>query len=423
MLLTLLILLILAGVIAALYFYHIYTTINSEDLSEKDLSINTSLDNQVINIAMFGVDGRDDPDVEGDRSDVIMIGTLNMRDHSVKVTSVMRDTYAKICLPEGNEINADSAYAGDLDGVEWETAEVSESEEVVESPEGGVAAESTERVEIDDENQSWNALYTKINAAYYYGGVEGAIKTINQNFDLNIKDYVTVDFLLLMDAVDALGGISVDIPNEEVLYWTNQYLKESNGFGGRNDPDLTHTGVQTLTGAQALAFARNRYTDSDYGRTQRQREVIQAIFEKARQMDPVTAISLINSVYPHIQTSLSLGQITDYAQAVLTSEDMAFDSFRIPTDEYGAGGYIDGIWYLFPDTLLDNCRALHSFIYGPDNVYTPSSTVTQISQVINDILLYQASDVQHQIGNDPKMTSSSDTSGQTTDTSGSETAQ
>ncbi len=407
------IIILLIGIFAgSFYLYTVLNTVLNKSLDKEKLGTNENLDNTVVNIAMFGIDGREDEDVEGDRTDVIMIGTLDTKTNAVKVTSVMRDTFTKICInPEGENVRV---YAGDQDGLEWELSDYNsiyaqadtndlnpDQDELEVTEEGQEVIENTqtgERVTINYENRKDVAEYNKINAAFDEGGVESSIFTLNQNFDLNIEDYITVDFTCLMEVVDALGGIQLDIANEDILYWTNQYLMESNAFGNRNDPDLEHTGVQTVTGAQALAFARNRYTDSDYGRTMRQREVVQAIFDKAKQMNAVQAIDLLNRIYPYIQTSLSLGEITDYATRILNTQDITFEDYRIPTNKYGSSGFIDSIWYLFPDTLIDNNTLLHKFIYGENNPYVPSSTVKQINQVIEDIVTYDAYDVTLEAG-------------------------
>ncbi len=405
---TILVVFLLLILAAGGYAYYVLNQVTGEVLNKEELAANTNLDDTIINIAFFGIDGRDDVQVEGDRTDVIMIGTLDTKDNTVKVTSVMRDTYSKICL---DSTNTDAQfYAGDQDGIEWEMAEeTTTTDKPLNSEEQQVQKDTTEeeattnangdpeQVVVEYENRFDVATYDKINAAYYDGGPQASIKTMNTNFDLNIQDYVTVDFNCLMDVIDAMGGVTLNIPNESVLKWTNEYLQDSNFYGHRNDPDLTQIGEQTLTGAQALAFARNRYSDSDYGRAIRQREVVEAIFNKAESMNAVQALQVLSSVYPYIRTSLSLGELTQYAQKIL-STDFKFQGYRIPTNKYGTSGFMDEIWYLFPDTLVDNDIALHKFIYGEDNNYTPSNTVRQISQVIEEKLENDAYNKTYQVG-------------------------
>lgn len=353
--LTAIMVLLLMLLCGGLYVYGMYNSTQSGNLNTDNLNINKNLSEDVVNIAVFGIDGRADAEVEGDRSDTIMIATIDMKNNSIKLTSIMRDTFVQI-----NESNGTTSYQ-------------------------------------------------KINAAYNLGGAEQAIKTINENFDLNISEYVTVNFDCLMDLVDAVGGVTVNVQNEDVLYWTNQYLQDSNFYGSRNDPDLTTTGEQTLTGAQALAYARNRYSDSDYGRTQRQREIVGAIFDKVKNIDVLTALNLVNKLYPYVKTSLDMGEMSNYAKTILSTQDLTYTDFRVPTDEFGLGGYLDGSWYLFPNTLVDNARVLHEFLYGSDSAFTPSE---QLQTISDKIATYANSSTDQSTGG-----STNDSSGSTSDTS------
>lgn len=355
-------LVLLALLTGGMYLFSIYHSTQAGNLDLSKLSIREGLDEGVINIAVFGIDGRDDPEVDGDRSDVIMIATLDTKNNKVKLTSIMRDTF--VCID-------------------------------------------------DDGDETWQ----KINAAYSLGGEELTIKTINQCFDMNISEYATVDFNAVMDVVDALGGITINIQNEDILYWTNQYLGESNTFGNRNDPPLTELGEQTVTGAQALAYSRNRYSDSDYGRTARQREVVYGIFEKAKSLDLLNALNLVSKLAPYLKTSLDMGEMTDYAKVILASNDISFEDFRLPTDAFSLGGTLDGTWYLFPNTLVDNARVLHEFIYGEDTDFTASDTLQEIS---DRIAYYAHSCGAEQISTEMASTGISDTFYETTDTTSTE---
>lgn len=314
---------------AGVYAYSILNGISGDQLNEDTLSINNLLNSDVINIAVFGIDGRDN--VEGNRSDTIMIVSLNYKTGEVKVTSVMRDTYARIPASE-----------------------------------------------------NYDETFTKINAAYAYGGEQLAVQTLNENFDLNIRDYVVVNFDCLVDAVDTLGGIDVNIENEDVLKWTNLYIDDNNRITGKNDPHLTQTGTNHLTGVQALAYCRIRYSDDDYHRTARQREVIQQVFNKAVNSDMLTMINLLSQIYPYVQTSLSLNEMNTYLKAFLSLDSKTMTDSRVPYDEYLTGMTIGGADCIVPNTLVDNVTQLHKFIYGDDTQYTPSSTVIEISNEIVD---------------------------------------
>lgn len=286
-------------------------------MNEADLKVNNDLDIDTVNIAVFGVDGRSD--IDGDRTDTIMIVSMDFRNGNIKVTSVMRDLL----------------------------------------------------VQIPETKDTYESL-DKINAAYSYGGPELAVKTLNENFDLNIKDYVIVNFDAMVDTVDALGGVEVNVQNEDVLEWTNKYIDDVNDKVGKGDPYLETTGIQTITGVQALAYARNRFSDDDFHRTERQREVVGQIADKAFNIDMATGLSLLSKVYPYIKTTLSISEITTYAKAFLESPDKQFLEFRLPTDAYGTTAMINSISYVVPTSLADNVVALHAFIYGP--VQTTAAT-------------------------------------------------
>ncbi|MBU4440709.1 MAG: LCP family protein [Acetobacterium sp.] len=290
-------------------------------LDQAELKVNNNLDIDTVNIAVFGVDGRSD--IDGDRTDTIMIVSLDFKNGNIKVTSIMRDLLVQI--PE--------------------TKDTYES-------------------------------FDKINAAYAYGGPELTVKTLNENFDMNITDYVIVNFDAMVDTVDALGGVEVNVKNEDVLEWTNKYIDDVNDKVGKSDPKLETTGVQTITGVQALAYARNRYSDDDFYRTERQREVVGQIAHKAFNIDIATGISLLSKVYPYIKTTLSISELTTYAKAFLDSPDKQFLEFRLPTDANVTTAMINSVSYVVPNTLVDNVIALHAFIYGPVQTTTSTGSAT-----------------------------------------------
>lgn len=313
---------------SAVYGFSILNSVSGGSMDESTLSINNLLDgnDKIVNIAMFGVDGRDD--VDGDRSDTIMIASVNFETGDVKVISIMRDLMVRIPAGERN-----------------------------------------------------NATYEKINSAYDYGGPQQAVQTLNENFDLNIRDYVVVNFDCLVDTVDALGGVTVDVKTADILYWTNMYIMDVNEKVQHSDEFLTTTGPQTLTGVQALAYCRNRYSDSDYGRTERQREVVQQIAEKGMKVDLLTAINLMGKVYPYVTTSLSLQEMSTYAKAFFALETKNITNTRLPFDGVNDTPMINEVSYVVGTTLADNARVLHGLIYG-DAEYTPSETLSEISQHI-----------------------------------------
>ena len=324
----LLILLFLCTCSAGVYGFGIVSSITSGQMDEAELSINSLLDESSVNIALFGIDGREG--LDSDRSDTIMIVSANFETGEIKVVSVLRDLLAQI--PEGEN----------------------------------------------------NGRYLeKINAAYSIGGVELAVKALNENFDLNIQDYIIVDFSCMVHAVNALGGVEINIQSEEILEETNKWIWEGNWVAGVDEPHIGGTGIQNLTGVQALSYCRNRAVGSDFGRAERQREVFTVLAKKAMDMDLMTAISLLGQIYPYVTTSLSLPEITTYLQTFLGLENKTIQTAQLPFDEVFTTGMIGNISYVKPADMEDNVKILHGLLYGEEN-YQASDTVLDInSRIVN----------------------------------------
>ena len=230
----------------------------------------------ITSIALFGIDSRNS-DYEG-LSDSIMIITVDAENSKIKLVSVMRDS---LVLIEGHG-------------------------------------------------------YQKINAAYELGGAPLAIKTLNQTFDLTITDYATVDFMGMASIIEAVGGIEAELSEEEVKQ-TNRNLRELVWAMGAEPVYLEEAGLQTLDGMQAVAYARIRMAatqdgeNNDYGRTQRQRYVMEQLFQKALSLDISKYPMLIRTLLPCMETSLGYGDIFDLA-GIFLSEDLHFEDARIPVD-------------------------------------------------------------------------------------------
>ena len=195
-----------------------------------------------LNVALFGVDSRDNDLDKGTRSDTIMIASLNKKTMKVKIASIYRDT-------------------------------LSEQED---------------------------GTLNKINAAYSYGGPEGALSVLNKNLDMNIEHYVTVNFNSMIDVVDSVGGIDIDVQEDEMPYICG-YVQEIMKVTGKLSPGVTEPGTQTLNGVQATAYARIRYTaGDDFKRAERQRAVLQKVVEKLQQASPAQLNKIIDKVFPEI---------------------------------------------------------------------------------------------------------------------------
>lgn len=268
----------------------------------------------ITNIALFGVDiGREKDDVP--HSDAILIVTIDEKHKNIKLSSIMRDSY----------------------------------------------------VSVEGHNK------TKINEAYFFGGPQLAIKTLNQNFNLNIKDYVTVNFFTLEKVIDALGGIDIDIKNYEVNE-INIWIDEVADLEHKKPIPVVKSGLQHLTGLQAVAYSRMRHVgNGDFERTDRQRTVINKLFEKIKSSGISSYPSIVDEVLPDVETSLDKLQIIKLGTTILTNSIYNVDQERFPVDGYCNGEMINGVWYLVPKpdiTTLEN--QLHDFIY--DNKHPEKKT-------------------------------------------------
>ncbi|MDO4343876.1 MAG: LCP family protein [Eubacteriales bacterium] len=269
-------------------------------------------------IAFFGVDSREGALESGTNSDTIMVCSINNRTHEVKLVSVYRDTYL------------DTVVNG----------------------------------------------YNKCNSAYAVGGAEAAINMLNRNLDLNISDYVTVNFEALVDVIDMLGGVDINLTEGEVQ-WLNGYLVEERQVLGRECEDVSGPGLQHLNGMQALAYSRIRYIGLDYERTERQRTVLEQMLEKAGESNIFTLNEMLDTILPEISTSLSFTDLLKLATGIggyEIGETQGFP-FDKTTMDISAGDCV------IPVNLEANVSSLHEFLYGSTG-YTPSATVQEISNAI-----------------------------------------
>jgi LCP family protein required for cell wall assembly len=258
--------------------------------------------NPPVNLALFAVDRRQDGDKAN--SDVIMVISIDQQSGKIKMSSIMRDTYVNI---DGHGMD-------------------------------------------------------KINAAYALGGPQLAIKTINQNFDLDIKDYVNVDFYSAAKIVDALGGVEVNVKQPELSY-LNNYLNEVAIYEKIPAVHVNSAGLQKLTGRQAVAYTRIRGVgNGDYERTERQRSVLVALFNKMKSSGPELFPVFASQILPNLETSMPPMTLMTFGGAVLNSKNKVIDQARFPLDGQSAGKRINNIWYLTTD-LKVTTTSIHNFIY------------------------------------------------------------
>ena len=296
-----LVILVLLGTCVGLFF-HYFGGLNTEKLSTSDLDVNTELNGKygnqdIVNIALFGLDTRGNDD--SGRSDAIMIASIDFSRGKIKLTSIARDTYVTIPGRDGK---------------------------------------------------------TKINHAYAYGGPELAIKTLNYNFQMNIEDYVTVNFEQLASVIDAAGGVDITITEAERVS-ANKNIREISS----TEPLIQESGTVHLTGAQAVGYSRIREIGGDDARTNRQRTVLNALFEKALTLSWTEYPGLAKEIIPMVKTSLTYGDIMQLATIMTKSPTLEQTAF--PHEKSGAHGEtINGTWYYVYDLDLAS-QMLHTFIY------------------------------------------------------------
>lgn len=321
--------------------------------SDKDVDSNFENENDAahmkgyLTLAVFGIDTRtknedtstkiDDSD---SRSDVIMIVNVNRETSQIKLLSVYRDTYLNIGTDKNGKIKCD-----------------------------------------------------KINHAYVKGQALNAINALNRNLDLHITDYVTVDFSIVTQCVDAVGGVEIEILDREIekfnrngTYKTkqpliNHYIDEINELTGSNSPHITKPGVQLLDGVQATAYARIRYCDTDYQRAERQRTVLMKMFEKAKGAGISTILKIAEAVAPQLVTSLEWSEIAELAKFALDCEIVDQKGFPFDMSEVNKLPGSD-VWYNFSNDLVSDVSELHKYLFEQEN-YKPTSTVQTIADYID----------------------------------------
>lgn len=317
---------VLAISLAGIYVLNKLSQVETVTIDPDELMINIEVQESIdfgegyLNVVLFGVDSREGELESGTLSDTIIIASLNNETKEVKLVSVYRDTYLN--LSEGT--------------------------------------------------------YTKCNAAYSYGGATLAINMLNTNLDLDIEKFVTVDFTVITEIVDILGGIELEIEESEIDD-INAYIAETASVAGKDATYFTEAGLQLVDGVQATTYARIRSTTGgDYKRTDRQRYVIEQIIAKVKECDLDTLLDLIDEVLPQVLTNFTATEIAYYAAAYM---DIELGS-TMGWPEIITTGTIPGVGSsVIPVTLQSNVIDLHEFLF-PDLEYSPSSTVISNSSTI-----------------------------------------
>ena len=277
-------------------------------------------------VACFGVDSREkggEMNVgKGANADVNMICSVDLESGEIKLVSVFRDTYLNI---------------------------------------------------------SSKNSYNKINAAYAIGGPEQAVAALNKNLDLNITQYATFNWKAVADAINILGGVDIELSENE-RSWINAYITETVKETGIGSHQIQKAGLVHMDGVQAVAYGRIRYGDTDYARTERQRIVLQAAFDKVKTADWATVNNIIQTVMPQLATNIDMADLIPLARQLANFHIGDTKGFPMARGEASVGKYGDCV---IPQTLVSNVSELHQFLFGTEN-YQPSSKVQSYSSQISE---------------------------------------
>lgn len=322
--------LILLILLAVGYVMVKYGKMQLNVFGDGDIHINEGVEQEgYTTIALFGGDSREGQLEAGTHADTIIVASIDNETKEIKLISVYRDTLVQ---------------------------------------------------ESDGELK-------KANNAYFQGGPQEAINMLNRNLDLDIEHYVTVDFKALADTIDLLGGIEVDVSEDEATE-VNRYIAET-AMVAEKDAVFISGGTQTLDGVQAVTYARIRKNvGGDYARTERQRLVIQKVVEKVKQTDLATVNHIIDKVFPQVSTSFTLGELVKLAAGVMQyelGETSGFPFEHADASVEGVGSVVA------PLGFKENVEELHAFLY-PKDEYVVSETVIDIAEEIEYVSGYTRAD-------------------------------
>ena len=312
--------------------------IQETDLQEQDIVTNDQAPQMTgyTTYALFGLDHRSrNEKLNTENSDTIIIASINNDTKAVKLVSVYRDTLLNV---------------------------------------------------KDD-------TYSKANAAYALGGPAQAVNMLNTNLDLNITDYVSIDFDALVTVIDCLGGLDIPLSYAEIVHMNNYCVETAEETGKSYTPvELPEpkpedqeaiVGTYHLNGVQATSYCRIRYTASlDMGRTERQRRVIQMIVDKAKKAGLSTIFDIMDQVFPLITTSVSKTELLNMVPSLIgynIADTTGFPSKYKFADVKNASMVV-------ADTLEENVKELHAFLYGADESYEPSQNIIEANDKIIELV-------------------------------------
>ena len=292
-------------------FGYVYFKLNKmyvKDEAVKNTEEQGTMVEGITNILLVGTDG--EYVEKGNRSDGMMVVTIDSKNKDIRISSIARDTYV------------------DIPGY------------------------STE----------------KLTHAYAYEGIDLLREVFKVNFNLNIDKYIAVNFVSFMDIMDELGGVEVNVEEKDIKE-INKYIDACYGYYKNKDEKdkeyITKSGVQRLNGYQALAFSRIRYTDSAFARDNRHREVAESVYKEFAQKGVETYKKCAEIILNNTKTNISPMEMMNLAYTVLKINDKDIDQFQFPLEEYRNGHIISKQkgWVLEWDKE-PNLEAWHKFIFG-----------------------------------------------------------
>ena len=292
-------------------FGYVYFKLNKmyvKDEAVKNTEEQGTMVEGITNILLVGTDG--EYVEKGNRSDGMMVVTIDSKNKDIRISSIARDTYV------------------DIPGY------------------------STE----------------KLTHAYAYEGIDLLKEVFKVNFNLNIDKYIAVNFVSFMDIMDELGGVEVNVEEKDIKE-INKYIDACYGYYKNKDEKdkeyITKSGVQRLNGYQALAFSRIRYTDSAFARDNRHREVAESVYKEFAQKGVETYKKCAEIILNNTKTNISPIEMMNLAYTVLKINDKDIDQFQFPLEEYRNGHIINKQkgWVLEWDKE-PNLEAWHKFIFG-----------------------------------------------------------
>lgn len=298
---------------------YVYNKLSKIDYDEKGLDnvvINEGVENEgYLNIALFGVDTRSNEYDKSSGSDCIMIISLNKKTKDVKMVSVYRDSY--LCYEDNK--------------------------------------------------------YDKLTDIYRKYGAEKAVSVLNTNLDVDITEYVAINFEVVADVINYIDGVQVEISKADINY-INGYIKENTKVTGIKSSYITKAGTYNLDGIQALAYARIRYVGTDINRAERQREILTKAFDKVKKMSVGKLNGLVDEILPKVQTTISTSEILSLAMGVTQYNITTSAGFPTKWADYQPGE----VYYLAPRNLEENVKELHRELFDEED-YKVSNSLKKIS--------------------------------------------